>query len=307
MDYRIFSLFLILFIYIVFGFLVFLKGQEKNAKNTYSFFILNLIIWTTSIIMFYRANDFNVALFWSKFLYLAGNVIAASFLYFSFAIEGENIEISLNKKVMIFLPCIILLPLYFFTPIILKKVGMVNGSKGFIYGPGHLLFDIPFNLEFLLGLYRLAKIYKFSTGIRKAKLWYILSGTTVGFFLAGIFNVLLPWFNRFEFLWLGPICAISVIPFTSYAIIRYRLMDINIVIREATIHALSTLAISTVFILLGLQFFSKPVFIILLFSATLLSSLTQEPIKRLLRPIIFGAKFEYQKTISNYSQELALV
>ena len=62
------------------------------------------------------------------------------------------------------------------------------------------------------------------------RLRYLILGTLIGVILAGLINVIMPWFNRFELLWLAPPLTLTWLGFITYAIIKYRLMDIRVAV-----------------------------------------------------------------------------
>jgi len=47
-------------------------------------------------------------------------------------------------------------------------------------------------------------LYCKTDGLIKEHLKYIISGTLIGYALAGTTNVIMPWFGNFSLKWLGP-------------------------------------------------------------------------------------------------------
>ncbi|MFH1309927.1 MAG: ATP-binding protein [Candidatus Omnitrophota bacterium] len=239
------------FIFFVLWLIVILKGKDKNISVVYSLFVANMTLWTFGLAMFYSCESDKWILFWGKEVYITGGLIASSFLYFSFVFPHIEKKIKWQKIFFIFLPNVILFALFFFTPIILTGVKITNGTRGFSYGPGHILFDLQFSIVFAWAFFRFWKRYKTSVGLSKKRLRYILVGTLIGVLLAGITNVVMPWLGRFELLWLGPILTLSWLVCVVYAIIRYHLLDIRIVIARALVFSLVYLPILLLPFLIG--------------------------------------------------------
>lgn len=228
MDFRIVVLFSMAAIFFGFLLLILLKGPRQILNHIYSIFILNMVLWSFGLGMFYKTQDPKASLFWADFLYLAGSLIAAAFLHFSFVFPYGKMTLSRYKQFLIYVPNIVLFYLFFFTPIIIKGVTPPGIAKGFIYGPGHILWDLQFDIVFTSAFVRFFKSYKKCEGIVKMRLRYVMFGTLVGVILAGTTNVIMPWFNRFELLWLAPPLTITWLLSITYAILKYHLMDITV-------------------------------------------------------------------------------
>ena len=216
---------------------VLLKGKDKSISGIYSLFVGNMALWAFGLAMFYYCKSPRWVFFWAKELYVAGGLIASSFLCFSFAFPSRKPDITPKKLSLIFIPNLILFILFFFTPVIINGVIILNGIRGFTYGPGHILFDIHFYIIFGWAFLRFLKGYKQAKGVVKTRLRYIIIGTLTGVTLAGITNVVMTWLGRFELLWLGPPLTLTWLICIVYAIIRYRLMEIEVIIKKTLVFA----------------------------------------------------------------------
>ena len=238
MDFRVINLYIMTVVYVVLWLLVYFKGEDKALSKVFSIFIINMAIWSFGLAMFYKSLEPKEQLFWTDIVYVAGSLIPSAFLLFSFVFPDGRFKISRIQQFFIFMPNVILAVLFFFTPIIVKGVESVNGVKGFIYGQGHLIWDLHFIAIFGWAFWRFIRMYREQAGIIKLRLKYILLGTSTGVILAGATNVVMPWFNRFEFLWLGPPLTLTWLICVSYAIFRYRLIDINLVLTRTGLFVL---------------------------------------------------------------------
>lgn len=262
MDFRVVVLFIMVGIFLAFSLIIYFKGQRRLSVKVFNIFVISLALWAFGLAMFYISTDLKIALFWMDVLYLAGSLIPAAFLLFSFVFPFEKFTISRINQVLIFVPNMILFVLFFFTPIIVKQIAIVNGIKRVIYGQGHILWDIQFDIIFVWSFVRFIKMYRRHTGIIKNRLKYIILGTFIGVILAGITNVIMPWFNRFELIWLGPLFTLTWLGSVSYAIVKYRLMDITLFARDTTVFLVYvgiTLLIFVPLIILPIVFFGKSV------------------------------------------------
>lgn len=235
MDFRVIILFIMAGLFVTLEAIIYLNAQNKTIKRAYSIFVINMALWSFGLAMFYKSSTAKAALFWTDVLYFAGSLIPAGFLLFSFVFPSGKINISLLKRSLIFLPNIIIFALFFFTSFMVKEVIITNGAKRLVYGPGHIIWDIQFIAIFAIAFIRFIKSYNNYGGTTKMRLKYIVLGTLAGVMLAGITNVILPWFNRFGLLWLGPPLTLVWLISMVYAIVKYRIMDITIVLTRTTI------------------------------------------------------------------------
>jgi two-component system, NtrC family, nitrogen regulation sensor histidine kinase GlnL len=154
-------------------------------------------------------------------------------------------------KPQIFIPAVccggsILLSL---SPWIVAGARMQPSSASFIYGPAHKLFGVYFLLCFLLALFTLWRTIRSTAGVRKLQLRYLLLGILLGGAGAITTNLLIPliWTTS-KYSFLGPYFSLLVVSFSAHAIIRHRLMDIRVVIRQGAVYVSAIVASVSVFL-----------------------------------------------------------
>jgi two-component system NtrC family sensor kinase len=236
-DVRSIFLFITALTFLSVGIYICRKGPRLFGRIPYGLHVFSVGLWSFGLSMFYVSRSMEMSLFWGKFLYFIGSLVAATFLYFSLTISSDKKSISKYKGMLVFLPNIILLVLFTLTSFMLKEARMINGYKGFIYGDGRILWDLVFAAQFILATCILANLYRKRTcvGITKMRIKYILWATWITLLLAGATNVIMPWLKRFELLWAGPLFAYLWLFCILYAITRYRILDVKIVIARALI------------------------------------------------------------------------
>ncbi|OGL67542.1 hypothetical protein A3B21_01085 [Candidatus Uhrbacteria bacterium RIFCSPLOWO2_01_FULL_47_24] len=262
MDFRFISLLIMGIIIFSLGFFVYLQNRKSRINISFGAFVISVAVWSFSLMLFYSTNKTIWADFWAKAVYFFGGIIPACFYYFSLVFPETPTKIKRVKIFIIFSPNIILFFLYFFTNLMIAHALLEDHNRGFIYGPLHTLFDIHFISVFFLGFRNLFKKYQITHGPVKAQLKYVVFGTLVGLILAGIANVILPWFTIFQFLWLGPPFTLIWVLALSYAIVKHRFMNIRVIATELLIILILLvllneifLSISLVTILLRISFF----------------------------------------------------
>jgi PAS domain S-box-containing protein len=154
-------------------------------------------------------------------------------------------------KPQIFIPALccggsILLSL---SPWIVAGARTQPNRASFIYGPAHKLFGVYFLLCFLLALFTLWRTIRSTAGVRKLQLRYLLLGILLGGAGAITTNLVIPliWTTS-KYSFLGPYFSLLVVSFSAHAIIRHRLMDIRVVIRQGAVYVSAIVASVSVFL-----------------------------------------------------------
>ncbi len=122
----------------------------------------------------------------------------------------------------------------------------------FIYGPAHRFFGLYFLLSFVFALYTLWKTIRSAAGLKKLQLRYLLLGILLGGMGAITTNLIIPllWHTS-TYSALGPYFSLLVVSFSAHAIIRYRLMDIRVVIRKGVVYVCTIVAVAATFLVLA--------------------------------------------------------
>ena len=120
----------------------------------------------------------------------------------------------------------------------------------FIYGPAHRFFGLYFLLSFVFALYTLWKTIRSASGLRKLQLRYLLLGILLGGIGAITTNLIIPllWHTS-TYSALGPYFSLLVVSCSAHAIIRYRLMDIRVIIRKGVVYVCTLVALTATFLL----------------------------------------------------------
>lgn len=218
------------------GFIIFFNGRNKKINIIYSLNIVTIISWVVGMILF-RSAPQETSLFWCTILYIAPTLIASSFLYFTYIFPTKTDNNVLLKSVLIFLINAIIIAMVVWPELIIKEVNIRPGlEKEIIFTKFYWFYFLYIAGFFSYGFQRLFKKYLKSTGIERLQVIYLLLGYALAANLAFVTNLIMPWIGHFFLNWLGQVFTITMVAFTTYAILRYRLMDIRIVARKIFIY-----------------------------------------------------------------------
>jgi len=237
------------------GIFVYFSNPRRKLNRSLALFSFLLGIWVFAL-YFYSHPLWLSSESWIKITYLIVILylpILAYFIY-HFPEKDRYSKWFVPHFIVYVVTNIPLAAILLFTK--LWIVDVLPGPKGLetILGPAYVWWGIVtiFNLVYL---YPLFIRFKNSTGIRKQQIYFFAIGVALFAFGAIFFDLLLPLaFKNTSFFWFSSVLSLAMVIFTSYAIMRYRLMDIRWVLGRTAIYlfSFSTVALySFVFIYLN--------------------------------------------------------
>jgi PAS domain S-box-containing protein len=203
----------------------------------FAFSMVSIIGWIGSISLYLSTRDSDPNIFLGRLGFAFASAIPFSF-FWMFESLDDRVRSRWSKGLRLAgLACaaFVLLSL---TPLIVAGSAAASTGRNFIYGPLHPLFGIYFLSSFGFALYRLGKQLRFASGIRRLQLRYLLLGILLSGAGGITTNLLVPliW-KTSQYSLLGPYFSLILAGFAAHAIIRYRLMDIRVVIKNGVVYA----------------------------------------------------------------------
>jgi len=222
----------------LFGIFVFVKNRKSRVNQSWAIFSVAIAIWGYGFYKGGNATIPSLALFWYRIAYIGIIFIPVFFYHF------VCVWLGLKKKTLLYLSY-----LYGFFFLILEWspwkdlfFGITNIKRLFtfywVYPPTFLLtfFVIIWFAIVFYAHYKLYQAFKKSSGLRHNQIKYFFLATAIGFSGGG--TCFLPCFG----INLYPIFNFTVPLYPvimTYAILKYRLMDIRVIIGRGAIYLLS--------------------------------------------------------------------
>ena len=220
------------FINFCLGALVFLKRSTFRRVNiTFSLLSWASAGWILSVLMAYFLKDPLLKLFWGRMSFAASGIIPTAFLWFTLLFPNEQKRLSSTKLFIIGSPAILFLGLSFTNQIVSS---LRFETPVFNYGPLYPFFSIYLIGYIFMGFLFLISTFRRSIGIGRLQIKYCLLGMFFTSTLGLITNLFLPMVGISRFNWLGPSFTVVMVGFTTYSIVKHRLMDIDIVLKKGT-------------------------------------------------------------------------
>jgi hypothetical protein len=293
---------------------LFVLAQNRRAKINQVFFAFSI---TVSIYTYFLklggfAQTPELALYFSRFMYLGVIMIPPIYYHLTMRLLGHDSKLiygcyAISALFMAFLP----------TNLFISGTRYFAEFRIYSLRPGVLY--VPFLFYFFAAaayaIWGAYQQYRRSHGLRRRQLGYFVFGSIIGFVGGSI-----DFFPKFG-IFIHPLntyCNILIavyIGFFAYAIVKYRLMDISVVIRKGLVYSLS-IGIFTGIYISGIFLFGQalrgltgdvswlvPLAAIIVFSVVFqpLNNYIQGRIDRL----FFKEKYNYQKTLRELSQATA--
>ena len=296
------------------GVYVFTRGYTDRRYQTYGLFCLSLSVWSYSYYFWLVAVTPPEAIFWTKSLMAGAIFIPITNLHHI----SELLRSPPKWKRWIWLgyvACLIFLYYDLFTDLFVRGV---FAKLGFPFwpqpGPAFHLFLVFFISCVIYFVWLLAEEAYNSSGIRQNQLKYLILALSLGY-LGGATNFPL-WYDL-PVLPIGNILVSFYVLLFCYAVIKFRLLDIEILFKRGLIYALTLfgLVIPCYLLTIAAQQFmfgviSYPFSILSLFLFLIVAFLfpkfrfrTEEALER----VFFNKRTNYRETLLRSSREMVSV
>ena len=224
-------------------------------KSTWGLFSFMVGLWGFGLYKAYTAQEYYNALFWLRFLNLSAITIPVFFVHFVILFIGEFKQ-KINEIKLYYLVSFVIIIFSLFNPnLFIPNLSPKLGFK-FYPNPGmiYYFFFLIFIFLSLYGVSLLIKYVRNGSPILAIQAKYILLGTAIGFLGGG--TTFFPVFNIPVYP-CGAGLVVVYVFLVTYAIIKYRFMDIRIIITRAAIFVLIYTLILGIPILVGFQLLGK--------------------------------------------------
>ncbi len=291
------------------AFLVLVRSKRSGIKWTYFILIIILNGWLAGNYFAYFTGSAEVTAVFGRVSFLMGGLIVPSFLLFSIFFPYKS-RVKLIHIILLTIPPIIIgwtsLGNAFFKDQFINEDGL--GTP--VYGDYHYVFSLYIIIYLIITFFVIYKKYKNCKPLEKVKLKYVIFGFALASLIGSLADLILPYFiENIKSYW-GSLGTIFISLAFAYSILRYRLLDIRLVIRKGIVYSLSIILLSAIYIYLLL--FSKRLLEInyswseqaTTILIVLIIALTIEPLRRLLVKAIDRVFYSQQKDTKAESSKL---
>ena len=289
---------------------VYFKNPKGAANRIFALVCLNVAIWSYSYFFWQISTTETAALFWSRALMIGAIFIPISYLHFILELLGK---IQKKKKLLIFGYLVFFF--FFLVNFTSLFIEGVSPKLNFNFWPNVGILYSPFLLLWFFyafyAIFLLLKEYPISLGVKKSQIRYVLIGTIIGY-LGGATNYFL-WYD-IPIPPIGNWTTALYLGIVTYAIVKYRFMDIRFALGRGAVYAFSfinIIALAFFLMFLNNQFFSAVSFNITGSLILIISILLFQPVFRFFEKLaskyFYYTFYNYQKVLIDLGRGLARV
>ncbi|RLC35097.1 hypothetical protein DRH14_01620 [Candidatus Shapirobacteria bacterium] len=300
---------------------VFLKCRRSPLVFSFELCCVSVILWLGSYTVAYIVNNSTIGTIFSHIACISAMFTAPTFYHFAVNFLKVNTPKERALIKLFYLIMFLFMPFFLFTDLFLNgsyKYFFGYYSKAAVLHPFYLLifFAIYLRGVWLLGynfyLYNKKKVYE-GNPLEGIRMKYVL----IAYFVALIGAIdYIPKYG-IEFYPFGFSFEICFVLIITYAIVRYRLMDIYILLRKTVVYGILTgfmVGVVALITFCGQQYFEKLFatrqWLLSLVSVLLITAIfrpLQISLQRFADRHIFHQHYEYREVLKEASKDLSRV
>jgi nitrogen-specific signal transduction histidine kinase len=220
--------------------MVFFRNPRSSPNQAFAVFVLTMVGWSICVQQFYGAATSSSAIVWGRLAFAVASLIGSSIAVFC-QVFPESTSLGLSKASRLFILLGTFLAMLSLTPFVLRDV--VISEAGRIqrdYGPLHPIFAAFFLTALGHGIWTLTGKWCTARGRSKLQIQYLWLGLCLLIVGATTTNLIIPSLMQSSHSSAyGPHFSVFFVCLTAHAIIRHRLMDIRVIIRQSMTYGLS--------------------------------------------------------------------
>jgi PAS domain S-box-containing protein len=282
------------------------------THRAFGFFAFSIASWTISIALAHHVSTGSTL--WTRAAF-ASATLMVFFLFIFFRTFPNEPQFVWTWQLVAFAGWAVTLVILSFTPLIVQAATLEAGGLKADYGPLHRVFALYAYSAFAASCLMVARKYRASSGLVRLQFHYLLLGLLVPVLGVTFTNLLIPLvFGTSHLGQYGPYFGLIFLGFTAHALIRYRFMNIRLVLRRGITFLLAVIAAFSVLVLglaavwayAPLRLESSQIAVLLLGSLTI--GLLLQPLRsffgRLLDRYVYRSDMNYQTALRQASRAL---
>ncbi len=210
--------------------------------------IIFLIAWSVSNYFADTSTDVGDALFWTRATFPPSLLMCWFVFLFSnvFPEPKRKIWIAISYLLFVCAGSVASMSTYIVGEVFIES-GI--GISDVTVGTGYVYIVLLYLTLIFHATYNFASVYKNSVGIQKLQMKSVLIGWSVFLTFAVMTNAVLPLITgHADWSKFGPLGSVIMVAYLSYAIVRYGLMDIKVIVQRGLIYSILLALIVSVYI-----------------------------------------------------------
>ncbi len=248
-DLHTVSLWIVGILIISFDFVVYV-GSDKTSSKLFSLFSIPVALWSISYGLMVSLTQSELSLILIKLNHVLGLIASIGFLFFSISYPNDK---PINKLLITISVIfgIIYSYIILFSSLMIKFMYPVSLPDRWGWSMGIIYFSYPiiFLTLWIIILYNLYNKKNYLvTKNEKLNQQFMFWGLCIGIIPPFVLNIFLPSFHIYGISWTGPIFSAIWVFIIGYSIMRYRQMNVRVVITEMLAISLTIIFFINIFI-----------------------------------------------------------
>ena len=297
------------------GLFVYLKNPPKAINRHFAFFSFAVAAWTLSngLVSSYAGSESGYV--WARFAFASASLIPITFLWFADVFPTSQPYAS-PRILKLFSIVAAVSFVVSFTPLIVRNTSSLGGALQVLYGPLHLPFAIYLICCFGTSLFILIRKLRSLIGLEKLQVRYLFAAVLIAAFGATVTNLLIPLLlDTSRFSPYGPLFGMLMIAIIAHAIIRHRLLDIQLAIRNGVVYVGAIVVTASTFFALaealhhvtGFQRTTIPILeaLVLAIAVAVFFGPLKDWLQAALNRYVYRHTYDYQQTVRETTLRLS--
>lgn len=297
------------------GTFVYLRHRRNPINRYFAFFSFAVAAWTLSngLVSAYASSPWGYV--WARFAFASASLIPITFLWFTdvFPTSHPNLSRRLVNGLSLLAACSFVVSL---TSLMVRGTTSQDDTLQVAYGPLHLPFGIYLVCCFAASLFILLRKLGTQTGLAKLQVRYLFAAVLLAALGATVTNLAIPLIlDTSKFSPYGPLFGMLMIAIIAHAIIRHRLLDIRLVIRDGVVYVGAIVVTASAFFGLaealhhvtGFQRTAIPILeaLILAITVSIFFGPLKDRLQTALNRYVYRHTYDYQRTVRETSLRLS--
>jgi PAS domain S-box-containing protein len=299
---------------LVLGVAVLLKNPHALIHRYFALFSISVAVWTLSNSLLSVFAQTELGYMWARLAFASSAVIAVAFLLFATVFPTPDPP-SPRLILVVMVSVGIAAFVTSFSALIVRGTTSTGGRLQVLYGPLHRPFGLYFVTCFGFSLYLLTRKLLRLRGIQKLQLRYLFFAVLTAAVGATFTNLVIPIVSHTsEFSRYGPLFGILMVAVIAHAIIRHRLLDIRVVIRQGAVYVCSIVVAAACFFI-GAELLHRltgytqsAIPLVQALALAVLVAIFFQPLKSWvqtsLNTYLYRYRYDYQRTLRDASHHL---
>lgn len=214
--------------FVVLGIIVFRREPRALLHRVFFSTTIGASLWVIAVLVVTVVNEYHALLFWIRLSHALASLFPCFVVALIYTFESDR-HYPKAKVAGVFALGLVLGVLSM-TNAIISDVAPPLEEKNVVYGALFVVYPLFFAGGIIFALHKVIRLLRRVRGLVRLQLRYFFGGILVSFIAGSLINIFLPLMGMTStgVRNLGPLSLIIAISMITYAILRYRLMDIRL-------------------------------------------------------------------------------